>query len=91
MSYCTEFFKGIACQISDCYGYSYYLKDGKLLYVDGYENISLLSNDNIVLSAKRVKIEIVGGALRIERIDGQSMVISGKIEMIKTQSRNKNE
>jgi hypothetical protein len=44
-----------------------------------------------VLKAKRAKIEIQGENLQIERIDGQSMVISGKIDIVKTESRSKNE
>lgn len=86
MSYCNDFFKSIKEEITEPFGYSVYLKNGKLLYVDGFKTIALLSKERIELKTKKTQFVVMGENLSLKILDGESMIIGGAITSFATES-----
>ena len=80
MSFSSEILNGIKQDLLSPFEYNLVLKNGKILYLDGFDKILSITNAELNFLVKKQRIKIVGENLKIEKLEEFSCVVSGKIE-----------
>lgn len=80
MSFSSELFRGIKDSVLMPFTYSATIINGGAIYIDGFEKILSLNNEEIVFSAKKQRLKIVGASLEIAKMEEFSCVVVGKVE-----------
>lgn len=65
-------------------GYRYQNYGGEILIVQGYKDILLFDEENIVLKLKTGELQIKGSNLTINEYSGNSVIIKGKIASVES-------
>lgn len=65
--------------------YRIQIDSGKKIVVEGYKNILLIDNKNIILKLCNEELSIVGKDLKIQQLGTNTIIICGKILGVSTQ------
>ena len=80
MSFSSELFKGVKQDLLTPFEYNLTLKNGKVIYLDGFSKIVTLSSEEVCFALKTRCLKVVGKNLKIEKMEEFSCVISGKVD-----------
>ena len=80
MSFSSELFKGVKQDLLTPFEYNLTLKNGKVIYIDGFSKIIALTCEEVCFALKKSTLKIVGKNLKIEKLEEFSCVISGNVE-----------
>ena len=79
MSFSSELFRGVKQDLLTPFEYGITVKNGKVLYIDGFSKILALATSEMRFKLKNSTLKVVGEDLKIERLEEFSCVISGKV------------
>lgn len=79
MSFSSEIFRGIKSEFLEPFEYNLVVKNGKIIYLDGFSKILFLSTNEMRFKIRNKLLRIVGEELKIEKLEELSCVISGKM------------
>ncbi len=65
-------------------GYRYQNFGGEILVVQGYKDILLLEDENVVLKLKTGELQVMGKNLSVTEFSTNSIVIKGKIDSVES-------
>lgn len=67
--------------------YRFQVVNGKKLAIEGYKNILLITENKIAIKLFDGELEIVGGNLKVKKLGQNTMIITGEIVSISTQTK----